>query len=199
MALDVYLTNACNLRCKFCFNLDREDAPRIPLEDICEILKAAYDRGNRYVSITGGEPFIYKQIFEVIEYAHGLGYWVNILSHAGLLNTEKIRRLKKFWRLRIRVSLDGADSATHDLLRGVGTFDNTLDKIDQLVSEGVSVGVGSTVSESNIGNVDQIFRLCVDHGISFVRFTPVARVKKGRSAQITAALHEELIERIATL
>ena len=199
MALDVYLTNACNLRCKFCFNLDREDAPRIPLEDICEILKAAYDRGNRYVSITGGEPFIYKQIFEVIEYAHGLGYWVNILSHAGLLNTEKIRRLKKFWRLRIRVGLDGADSATHDLLRGVGTFDNTLDKIDQLVSEGVSVGVGSTVSESNIGNVDQIFRLCVDHGISFVRFTPVARVKKGRSAQITAALHEELIERIATL
>jgi len=199
MALDVYLTNACNLRCKFCFNLDREDAPRIPLEDICAILKAAYDRGNRYVSITGGEPFIYKQIFEVIEYAHGLGYWINILSHAGLLNDEKIRRLKKFWRLRIRVSLDGADSATHDLLRGAGTFENTIDKIDRLVAEGVSVGVGATVSQNNIGNVDEIFRLCLDHGINFVRFTPVARVKKGRSAQVTAALHEELIERIASL
>ncbi len=199
MALDVYLTNACNLRCKFCFNLDREDAPRIPLEDICAILKAAYDRGNRYVSITGGEPFIYKQIFEVIEYAHGLGYWINILSHAGLLNDEKIRRLKKFWRLRIRVSLDGADSATHDLLRGAGTFDNTIDKIDRLVAEGVSVGVARRCRENNIGNVDEIVPpVHRSRHFNFVRFTPVARVKKGRSAQVTAALHEELIERIAS-
>jgi radical SAM protein with 4Fe4S-binding SPASM domain len=194
MALDVYLTNACNLRCRYCFNLDREDAPTIPLADIQQILKAAYEQQNRYVSITGGEPFIYKQIFEVLDFAHETGYWINILSHGGLLNGERIERLKKYWRLRIRISLDGPDRATHDALRGDGTFDTTMAKIDELVASGVNVGVGVTVSENNLASLEDILRLCAGKGIAFVRCVPVARVKKGKAAHVTASLHEDLLE-----
>src|SRR3989442_5988344 len=104
MALDLYLTNACNLHCRYCFNLEREDAPRIPLDDIQAILKAAYELNNRYVSITGGEPFLYKQIFEVLDFAHDLGYWISILSHGGLLDQAPIDRLKKYWRARLRTT-----------------------------------------------------------------------------------------------
>jgi len=199
MALDVYLTNACNLHCKFCFNLDREDAPRIPLDHIRGILKAAYDRGHRYVSITGGEPFLYKQVFDVIQYAHDLGYWINILSHGGLLNSERVEKLKRFWRLRIRISLDGPDRATHDALRGQGTFDTTMEKIDLLVQQGVNVGIGATVSEQNIDRVKDIFQLCVNKKVAFVRFSPVVRVKKGKAATVTAALHERLLRTIIDL
>jgi radical SAM protein with 4Fe4S-binding SPASM domain len=199
MALDVYLTNACNLRCKFCFNLDREDAPRIPLDQIRTILQAAYDRGHRYVSITGGEPFLYKQIFDVIQFAHDLGYWINILSHGGLLTSDKIEQLKRFWRLRIRISLDGPDRATHDPLRGQGTFDVTMEKIDLLVEHGVNVGIGATISENNIASVADIFGLCADKKVAFVRFSPVARVKKGKAATVSASLHERLLETIIDL
>jgi len=196
MALDVYLTNACNLRCRYCFNLDREDAPRIPLADICTILKAAYERHNRYVSITGGEPFLYKQIFEVLDYAHDLGYWITILSHGGLLDLTRISRLKKYWRLRVRISLDGPDRESHDFLRGEGTFDNTMEKIAMLIEQGINVGVGVTVSESNVKKLEEILSLCLERGIAFVRCVPVARVKKGRAAHVSASLHEELLERL---
>jgi MoaA/NifB/PqqE/SkfB family radical SAM enzyme len=196
MALDVYLTNACNLRCKYCFNLDREDAPRIPLDDICAILKAAYERGNRYVSITGGEPFLYKQIFDVLDFAHDQGYWINILSHGGLLDLPRIERLKNYWRLRIRVSLDGPDRQTHDLLRGEGTFDTTMEKIGLLVENGINVGIGVTVSEHNLASMESVLRLCVALGVSFVRCVPVARVKKGKAAHVTTSLHEGLIEHL---
>jgi radical SAM protein with 4Fe4S-binding SPASM domain len=199
MALDVYLTNACNLHCRYCFNLDREDAPRVPLDDICAILEAAYKRGNRYVSVTGGEPFLYKQIFEVLDFAHGLGYWINILSHGGLLDAARIERLKPYWRLRIRISLDGPDRETHDLLRGAGTFDNTMSKIDMLVASGVNVGVGVTVSEHNLGSVEDMLRLCLEKRVAFVRFIPVARVKKGKDAHVTSALHEGLLESLVGL
>jgi len=194
MALDVYLTNACNLRCRYCFNLDREDAPRIPLDDIRNILRAAYERHNRYVSITGGEPFIYKPIFEVLDFAHDLGYWINILSHGGLLDEGRIERLKKYWRLRIRISLDGPDRATHDALRGDGTFDTTMAKIAELVANGVNVGIGVTVSEDNLCLVEDILDLCVQIGVAFVRCVPVARVKKGKAAHVTSSLHEGLLE-----
>lgn len=196
MALDVYLTNACDLRCKFCFNLEREDAPKIGYEDITEILTAAYGRGHRYVSITGGEPFIYKRVFDVIEHAHDLGYWVNILSHGGLLDEEKIERLKDFWRLRIRISLDGPDRETHDELRGQGTFDNTMSKIKLLINKGVTVGIGVTVSEFNVKRVEEVVRFALDHGIGFIRFTPVIRVKLGKRAKIHATLHESVLRAI---
>jgi radical SAM protein with 4Fe4S-binding SPASM domain len=199
MALDVYLTNACNLRCRYCFNLDREDAPRIPKDDICAILEAAYRQHHRYVSITGGEPFIYKPIFEVLDFAHELGYWINILSHGGLLDAAKVERLKKYWRLRIRISLDGPDPETHDHLRGAGTFQDTLGKVDLLVASGINVGFGVTVSEHNVGSVERILQLCIDKGISFIRFSPVARVKKGKDAHVTADLHGQLLESIIGL
>lgn len=194
MALDVYLTNACNLRCKYCFNLDREEAPRIPLDDICAILQAAYRRRNRYVSITGGEPFLYKQIFDVLDFAHDLGYWITILSHGGLLDQARIDRLKEYWRVRIRISLDGPNAATHDLLRGQGTFDNTMSKIELLIKNGVTVGVGVTVSENNIRSLPDVLRLCRDTGIAFVRCVPVARVKKGKAANVTTQLHTQLLD-----
>ena len=194
MALDVYLTSACNLRCRYCFNLDREDAPRIPLDDIRNILKAGYERHNRYVSITGGEPFLYKQIFDVLDYAHDLGYWINILSHGGLLDQVKIQRLKKYWRSRIRISLDGPDRETHDLLRGQGTFDNTMAKIAMLLDNGINVGIGVTVSDNNLSRVTEVLNLCMEKGISFVRCVPVARVKKGKAATVDVSLHEGLLE-----
>jgi radical SAM protein with 4Fe4S-binding SPASM domain len=198
MALDVYLTNACNLRCRYCFNLDREDAPRIPLDDVRNILKAAYDQHNRYVSITGGEPFIYKQIFDVLDFAHDLGYWINILSHGGLLDADRIKRLRKYWRLRIRISLDGPDRGTHDALRGEGTFDTTIAKIEELVASGVNVGVGVTVSEDNLHLLEEILNLCVQKRIAFVRCVPVARVKKGKAAHVTSSLHEGLLETLVS-
>lgn len=196
MALSVYLTNACNLRCRYCFNLDRENAPRIMLDDICTILEAAYKCGNRYVSITGGEPFIYKQIFDVLDFAHDLGYWIQILSHGGLLNEEKVERLKQYWRLRIRISLDGPDRKTHDFLRGEGTFDNTMEKIDLLVNSGVNVGIGMTVSEHNITTIHDIVKLCINKGIAFLRIVPIARVKKGKAATVHVSLHESILEAI---
>jgi radical SAM protein with 4Fe4S-binding SPASM domain len=194
MALDVYLTNACNLHCKYCFNFERENAPRIPLDDIRTILKAAYERHNRYVSITGGEPFLYKQLFDVLEFAHDLGFWITILSHGGLLDLARIERLKKFWRLRIRISLDGPDRQSHDLLRGEGTFDNTVSKISMLVRSGINVGIGVTVSENNLDSVEDMLQFCADLGVSFVRCVPVARVRKGKAAHVTASLHEQLLE-----
>ncbi len=196
MALDVYLTDACNLHCRYCFNWDQAEAPRIPLDNVCAILEAAYRENNRYVSITGGEPFLYKPIFEVLDCAHGLGYWITILTHGGLLDEERIRRLRQYWRLRVRISVDGPDRQTHDALRGAGTFDTTMSRIDWLVRGGINVGLGVTVSEHNVARVQDVLRLCVEKKVAFVRCVPVSRVNKGKAAHVTAALHEELLSKL---
>jgi radical SAM protein with 4Fe4S-binding SPASM domain len=194
MAIDVYLTSACNLRCRYCFKLDSDDAPRIPLDDVCAVLTAGYAQNHRYVSFSGGEPFIYKPIFDVLDHAHGLGYWISILSHGGLLDRAMVQRLKKYWRVRVRISLDGANPEQNDFLRDRGSFDRALAAIALLVENGIDTGIGVTVSEHNIDSLDAMLQLCLDNGVSFARFVPVMRAKHGKAAHVTEALHERLLE-----
>ncbi|WP_017995811.1 radical SAM/SPASM domain-containing protein [Rhizobium leguminosarum] len=196
MAVDFYLTNACNLHCRFCFNLDRSDVPGIDLSDARDLLDAAYEQGHRYISITGGEPFIYKNIFQVLRYAHDKGYWIQLLTHGGLIDEKKIDQLREFWRLRVRISLDGAKPETNDALRGSGTFTMATAAIERVASAGLNVGIGMTVSDRNIDEIPEVIQYCLDKGVSFVRFSPVARVKKGRNANINAALHEHMLRAI---
>jgi [mycofactocin precursor peptide]-tyrosine decarboxylase / 3-amino-5-[(4-hydroxyphenyl)methyl]-4,4-dimethylpyrrolidin-2-one synthase len=196
MALAVFLTNACNLHCKYCFNLDRLDAPQIPLADIVTILNAAYARGNRYVTITGGEPFLYHDLFKVLDHAHGLGFWITILSHGGLIDSSCAERLKKYWRVRLRISLDGPDRKTQDELRGEGTFDSTIRSIARLLDHGLNVGIGVTVSEVNLDSVDALLWLCLEMRVAFVRCIPVARIRRGKAARVTTALHRTLLHRL---
>jgi radical SAM protein with 4Fe4S-binding SPASM domain len=196
MALAIFLTNACNLRCRYCFNLDRIDAPRIPLLDVQKILNAAYARGHRYLTITGGEPFLYNDLFEVLDCAHDLGYWITILTHGGLIDRLRAERLKKYWRVRLRVSLDGPDRKTHDQLRGDGTFDSAILGIARLLDSRLNVGIGVTVSDANLESVDALLRLCLEMGVAFVRCIPVARIRRGRAARVTIALHYGLLERL---
>jgi radical SAM protein with 4Fe4S-binding SPASM domain len=196
MAIDLYLTNACNLSCKFCFNLDEVAAPRLPLDHVKRILDAAYSVGHRFVNLTGGEPFIYKHLFEVIDYAHHLGFWVQVLTHGGLITPEHISRLTPYWRLRLRVSLDGGTRITHDELRGLGTFDTTCNKISMLADAGLTIGIGMTVSERNVSEIPEVVTCGLSRGVSFLRFSPVARVRKGTSASIDASLHKRIIASI---
>ena len=96
--------------------------------------------------------------------------------------------------MRVRISLDGANSETHDALRGKGTFDTTLRRIERLIEEGIVVGVGMTVSRQNICEIPDMMNLCLSRGIAFLRIVPVARVKKGRAAAVDATLHERILE-----
>src|SRR5207244_380546 len=131
----------------------------IPLDDIRAILDSAYRQGHRYVSFSGGEPFLYKDLFSVLDHAHDLGYWISLLSHGGLLDEAMADRLKSYWRLRLRISLDGPDRRTHDYVRGAGTFDRTMSRIDLLLSRGCNVGLGVTVTEHNLDCVEDVLRL----------------------------------------
>jgi radical SAM protein with 4Fe4S-binding SPASM domain len=69
-----------------------------------------------------------------------------------------------------------------------------MSKIDLLLRNGINVGIGVTVSENNVGSVEEILKLCIDKGIAYVRCVPVARVKKGKAAHVTSSLHEQLLE-----
>ncbi|MCU0285256.1 MAG: radical SAM protein [Acidobacteria bacterium] len=199
MAVGLYITERCLQNCRFCFNWKvngKQDAIDMDFHDITHILNESKQMGHSYLTITGGEPFLHPNITDIIDYAHDLGFMINILTNGLLINEELIAKLRGKFRLRIRVSLDGASKEVHEYARGKDTFDRVLTAILLLIKNNFPVGIGLTLYDENINEIEDIIRLSIDMGCSYIRFSPVIRIQKGKQAPINLNLHETALIRI---
>lgn len=116
------VTWRCNYRCTFCDLPDRARGDP-PLATLVERLTAIAASGALAVGLTGGEPLLHPQLFEVIAAARRLGLLVHLNSNGSRLTEAAVAPLLASGLHSINLSLDGATAATHDALRRVpGSF-----------------------------------------------------------------------------
>ena len=120
------------------------------LADVRPYLEEAEALGVKEYYFTGGEPFLNREIVEIIEAALALGP-VSVLTNGVLIRPETAARLRALadaspYSLDLRISIDGADAATNDPIRGEGTFERILAGIRILATAGLNPVV--TVTEA---------------------------------------------------
>lgn len=120
------LTMRCNARCLHC-NIHRpEHTP--PHELTASEWRGVLDRLRCWLgpgaplTITGGEIFLRRDAFEVLEHAAGRGFALHVLTNGWLVDEARAERLMGLGARIVQVSLDGAKPSTHDFLRGLPTF-----------------------------------------------------------------------------
>ena len=132
----IYNTLACNLRCKHCLvSAGAKLKEEMSTSEMIKLVDDAVELGVKRIYITGGEPFIKEDIFEIIEYiTREKELELIVLSNATLFDDKKIAKLEnlKGPKLILQVSLEGPDAEIHDNLRGEGSFDKTVDGIKRL-------------------------------------------------------------------
>jgi len=195
VSVTLFINSQCQLNCRYCFGWEGKNSAekRLSLEEILKIAEIMWKRGHRYITITGGEPFLHPQIREIIKAVHEKGYWINILTNGISIDDALSRFLAGFWRCRVRVSLEGADAESHDYFRGKGNFERAVCGIDALVRNYAQVGIGLTIYEENREQVEPVVKFCIDHGCSFLRVVPVVRIEKGTAAKVSVDLYEGVI------
>jgi len=157
----IEVTNACNLKCKHCYNdsgvkLKRE----LTTEEIKKILDECAKLNVLNIVLTGGEPLLRKDLFKVIEYARKKPMSVTLFTNGTLVDEKIAHKLKQQGVLRILVSLDGASERTHDAFRGVkGAFKKTINAIKLLKNEGLHVTVNVCINKFNKGEIPQLLKL----------------------------------------
>ena len=114
---------------------------------------------------TGGEPFIRPDIFDLIRTVTKKARLI-ILTNGLLFKGKRLEELRKCDResLGLQISLDGADGASNDPIRGPGTFDGICEGIRTAVAEGFQVVVTTAVCRKNAAAVPRITRLVSDLG-----------------------------------
>jgi AdoMet-dependent heme synthase len=143
----------CNLQCTHCFiscSPTNHNHPMMSLDTVRRYLAEAAELGVREYYFTGGEPFLNREIFEILEAALAQGP-VSVLTNGVLLKPAIAERLRALsdaspYSLDLRISVDGWDAASNDPIRGEGTFERILEGVRNLAAAGLSPVI--TVTEA---------------------------------------------------
>jgi mycofactocin biosynthetic radical S-adenosylmethionine protein MftC len=173
------LTYACNLACVHCLS---SSGRRDPRELTTTEAKAVIDELSRlqvfYVNIGGGEPMVRPDFFELVEHATANGVGVKFSTNGALISPEKAARLAAMDYLDIQISIDGADAATNDPVRGAGSYDAARRAMDHLRAAGFGpFKISVVVTRHNVAQLDAFEALADLYGaeLRLTRLRPAGR------------------------
>ena len=192
-------TRNCNLNCVHC----RAAATRGPYSGELDtpaafaLLDQIAELGNPIVILTGGEPLLRPDIFDIARYGSDLDLRM-VMAPNGTLITESIaRQMADAGIRRISVSLDGATREKHDRFRGVdGAFDGALKGIEMAKKAGIEFQINTTITRVNLPEIPQIQELAVSLGAvahHIFLLVPTGRGKYIVDQEITAEEYENTL------
>lgn len=180
------VTRRCSLNCMHC----RASAENIPYQN-----ELTFEECQRFLDnmlkfspppimiVTGGDPMMREDIFEIIQYGHKLGLRMVIALCGQFLSVDIMQRLKQSSVLKASFSLDGSNAASHDAFRRVeGSFDAVLQGMGYAREAGIPFQVNSTISTYNAAELPGILDLTIRSGAD--SFHPFLLVPTGNAKEL---------------
>ena len=156
----LHITNACNLRCITCFKAAGRALRReMPLDMIRRVLQEIKDLGAGYVVISGGEPFLRRDILDILEFTNEVGLHVLLITNGTMIDERIAERLGEIRPRIVQVSLDGSCPEVNDRIRGDGSFEKTIRAARLLVDQGLDVRLFPTITRLNLHDLPNIKNL----------------------------------------
>ncbi len=186
----LYFSKYCNLNCRHCWiNPDFTGMPDdnggnkkdIELRYIINALKQAKKLGLRTVKITGGEPFLRKDIIELFKWIKKNQLNMHIETNGTLIGEKEAKAVRDYKVMQVAVSLDGPDEQTHEKLRNVkGSFKNAVNGIRQLrkYNPGLSLQVICSLWNENKSKMKQMIDLCAALRVNSLKINPIMNVSR---------------------
>ena len=186
----IELLGACKQNCIFCCGGDRASQELKPVE-ITKVLSEAKSYGASVFSISGGEPLLYQDLFNVMDFAKDLGYQLALYTSGveskGFLDENLANKLADRYgreeaEFKIIFNLQGSKANTHDRLVGVeGAFDLTIRSIKNCVRESIWVEVHFVPMTANWREILEVAEVCENLGVK--RLSPLRLMMQGRATR----------------
>ncbi|MFH1630860.1 MAG: radical SAM protein, partial [Candidatus Aenigmatarchaeota archaeon] len=193
-------TNRCNLKCKHCYaNANEKLGDELSTEERYKIVDQLDDAGIVAIAVSGGEPLMREDFWEVISYAEKKGIYISIASNGMLITKDVAKRLAKFVGYA-EISLDGKP-AIHDNFRNKkGAFKAALQGMKNCVEAGIVTCMATTVTRANYNDIPFLIKTAKKLGVlRFIAFNfiPAGRGKEIINMDITPQQREKLLNYLA--
>lgn len=169
--VDISLTNRCNMCCSYCYASSGtvDDAiTELTCEDYEKIFAELDNLRVHRISLSGGEPFIRKDFFDILKLAEKHHFAIVINSNGTLITEEIAKELKKYRFDRICITLDGSQPTIHESMRGSGSFQNVIKGIKELQRCNLPVSTLFTLNKNNVKDLINTIKFNELLGISYM-------------------------------
>jgi radical SAM protein with 4Fe4S-binding SPASM domain len=185
------VTRRCPLHCRHCracstaaLGCETTEVDGLSTDQCKRIIDSIAQLKKCVVVLTGGEPMVRPDVFELVEYGQSIGHRMAVATCGAMLNAANVERFKEAGLLSFSFSIDGATEQAHDLFRGVhGAFQMVLKAACLSFDAGVRFQINTVVTALNADKLDLIAQLAVDLGASC--WNPFMLVPVGRAGQDT--------------
>ena len=188
LSFDLEITARCNNNCRHCYiNIPGADKPardnELSFEEIKRVAEDAASLGALWCLITGGEPLLREDFFDVYLYLKRKGLLVSVFTNATLMTEEHVRFFKKFPPRDIEVSVYGVTQETYEkVTRRVGSFNAFLHGLNLLLESGIKVRFKAMALRSNFHELPEIACFCRARTKDYFRFDPFLHLRLERDA-----------------
>jgi heme b synthase len=193
------ITRSCNLNCVHC-RAASEKGPypgELGRDRCLEILEEIGRIGNPIIILTGGEPLLREDVFELARRGTAMGHRMVMATNGTLLTPAIASAIKESGIQRVSISLDGATEGEHDSFRRVeGAFRGALSGIEILKAAGIEFQINTTVTRHNSSRVEAIMDMVVGLGAAahhLFLLVPTGRARDMASQEIDADEYERLL------
>lgn len=199
------LTQRCNLECAHCYmsahagaetraELTTQECRRV-IDEIAEV------NPNVFLILTGGEPLLRRDLWEIAAYAAEQRFTTVLGTNGVLLREREARLMREHGVLGASISLDSTDPARHDAFRHLpGAWQGAVRATRVLADAGLDFSLHMSVTDWNVGEVPAMIELARDLGAKVLNFFFLVRTGRGRDlTDIDADAYERILTYLAKI
>ena len=167
LSVQIDLTFRCNERCIHCY-LDHEDHGEMSTAEIKDLLDQLAAAGVFFLNLSGGEIFMRKDLFEIIEHARKLQFAVKLKTNAVMIRAAKAKRIAELSVESVQISLYSHKPEVHDEITKLpGSFKRTMEGARLLKAEGVKVTFANVLMTNNADDYPGVQALAAELDIGY--------------------------------
>ena len=184
------LTERCNLSCRMCYVRRAPGDGALRQQELSpsqwlELARQAVDGGMVFLLLTGGEVFLRPDFFEIYTPLTRLGLVLTLFTNGTLITDEIAARLAESPPSRTEITLYGATAETYEAITGVaGSFVRCISGIEALVKKQVPLGLKSTLTQRNIGELGVMRQMAHDWGLPFTASWLLSKRRDGAFSEV---------------
>jgi radical SAM protein with 4Fe4S-binding SPASM domain len=186
LVISYNVTRECNMKCSHCYiNATEEKLEgELTTKEAKNVIDQIYQVSSPLLILSGGEPLLRADIFELIKYGSKKGLKMGLGSNGYLIDDKIAKKLKEAGISTVSVSIDSNIPAQHDEFRGVkGAWERAVNACKVLRKHGVLVQVNTTLTHDNYDQIDDIMTLTESVGVE--NFHLFFLVPTGRGVKLT--------------
>jgi radical SAM protein with 4Fe4S-binding SPASM domain len=167
IAAHLDVTYRCNERCEHCY-LEHDDKGEMTTAEIAGILGQLAGAGVLFLTISGGEPLLRRDLFEILERARALRFNVKLKTNAVMIREAEAQRIRALGVEQVQISVYSHRAEVHDRITKLpGSLKKTLRAVEFLNSQGLKVTIANVLMRPNLEDAGGVQRLAVEMGVGY--------------------------------